>query len=65
MRVFIAVVLVAIVGALGTALFFLLRDQGGTNRTVYALTVRVALSAALLLIIWISWALGWIAPRQY
>jgi hypothetical protein len=65
MKPFIAVAFVGILIALAAALVFLLRDKGATNRTVNALTVRVALSVALLLFIWISWALGWIQPRQY
>lgn len=65
MRTFIAIAFVGILSALGAALFFLLRDKGTTNRTVNALTVRVTLSAALLLVLWISWAMGWIYPRQY
>ena len=51
--------------ALAAALVFLLRDKGGTNRTVNALTVRVSLSFALLLIIWFCWWMGWIEPRSY
>ena len=65
MKSFIAVAFIGILAALGAALVFLMRDKGATNRTVNALTVRVALSVALLLFIWISWALGWIQPRQY
>ena len=65
MRTFIAIAFIGILSALGAALIFLLRDKGSTNRTVNALTVRVTLSAALLLIIWFSWAMGWIHPRQY
>ena len=44
MNVLIGVAFVGILGALGIALFFLLRDRGTTNRTVNALTARVALS---------------------
>lgn len=65
MKPFITVAFVGILAALGAALVFLMRDKGATDRTVNALTVRVALSVALLLFIWISWALGWIQPRQY
>jgi len=65
MNVLIGIGFVGILGALGTALVFLLRDRGTTNRTVNALTVRVALSVALLLIIWFSWLMGWIHPRSY
>jgi cytochrome bd-type quinol oxidase subunit 2 len=65
MKVFIGIALAGILAALGSALLFLLRDQGTTNRTVNALTVRVALSVALLLVIWFSWWMGWIHPRDY
>lgn len=65
MKIFIGVAFLDILTALGSALVFLLRDKGSTNRTVNALTVRVALSVTLLVIIWFSWWMGWIQPRQY
>ncbi|HRK57944.1 MAG TPA: DUF2909 domain-containing protein [Burkholderiaceae bacterium] len=65
MKVFIAIAFMGILGALGAALFFLLRDKSRTNRSVYALTLRVALSLALLLTLWMAWSLGWIQPRTY
>ncbi|HUL63838.1 MAG TPA: twin transmembrane helix small protein [Burkholderiaceae bacterium] len=65
MNVFIGIAFAGILGALGIALVFLLRDRGTTNRTVNALTARVALSVALLLIIWFSWLMGWIHPHSY
>lgn len=65
MKVLIGVAFLGILAALGSALVFLLRDRGTTNRTVNALTARVALSVALLLIIWFSWWMGWIHPRAY
>ncbi len=65
MNVFIGIAFVGILAALGTALVFLLRDRGTTNRTVNALTARVALSVALLLVIWFCWYMGWIHPRSY
>jgi hypothetical protein len=64
MKVFIGVAFLGILSALGSALVFLLRDKGTTNRTVNALTVRVALSVTLLLVIWFSWWMGWIEPRR-
>jgi hypothetical protein len=64
MKVFIGVAFLGILSALGSALVFLLRDKGATNRTVNALTVRVALSVTLLLVIWFSWWMGWIEPRR-
>ncbi len=65
MRVVIALAFVGILGALGAALVFLLRDRGGTNRTVNALTVRIGLSVALFLFILFSYWMGWIEPRRY
>ena len=65
MKVFIALAFVGILASLGSALVFLMRDRGTTNRTVNALTVRVGLSIALLLFIWFSYWMGWIEPRTY
>ena len=65
MKVFIALAFVGILASLGSALVFLMRDRGTTNRTVNALTVRVGLSIALLVFIWFSYWMGWIEPRTY
>ena len=65
MKTFIALAFVGILVALGSALVFLMRDKGETNRTVNALTVRVGLSIALLLFIWFSYWMGLIEPRSY
>ena len=65
MKIVIAIAFVGILAALSAALVFLMRDKGGTNRTVNALTVRVSLSVALLRIIWFWWWMGWIEPRSY
>jgi hypothetical protein len=65
MKAFIALAFVGILASLGSALVFLMRDKGTTNRTVNALTVRVGLSIALLVFIWFSYWMGWIEPRAY
>jgi hypothetical protein len=65
MKAVIALVFAGIHVALGSALLFLVRDRGSTSRTVNALTVRVALSVALLLFIWFSYWMGWIEPSRY
>jgi hypothetical protein len=51
MRIFVIAVLVLIVGSLGSALWFLIRDRGDSDRTVKALTVRISLSIALFLLL--------------
>ncbi len=49
----ILLLLLAILTSLFSALYFMLRDTGRSNRMVYALYARVALSAlALALIAW-------------
>lgn len=57
---------VAIIGSLGSALFFMMRDgQDGrprTSRMVRALAWRVGLSILLFICILVAWKLGYIQP---
>lgn len=62
MKIFIAIAFVLILGSLGSALFFLMRDKGKSNRTVNALAMRVGLSVTLFLLLLGAYKLGWIAP---
>ena len=62
MKIFIAIAFVLIIGALGSALFFVMRDKGRTNRAVNALAMRVGLSITLFLILLGAYEMGWIAP---
>jgi len=65
MRIIILIALAGILLSLGSALVYLVRDKGATNRTVNALTVRVGISVALFLFILFSYWMGWIQPRSY
>ena len=49
--ILILLVMVGILVSLGSGLFFLVRDSGKTERTVMSLSVRVALSALLLVLL--------------
>jgi len=60
MKIIVGLMFVAILASLGSAWFFLMRDKGGTNRTVNALTVRIGLSIALFLFLLFGHAMGWI-----
>lgn len=62
MKTVVVVVLVAIIAALFSALFYLYRDRGRGTRMIKALAIRVALSMALVLFLVMSYWLGWIAP---
>ena len=62
MKIFVAIAFVLIIASLGSALFFLMRDKGRSNRTVHALAMRVGLSITLFLIVLGAYKMGWIAP---
>jgi hypothetical protein len=47
----IIVVMVGIIVSLGAGLYFLVKDRGGSDRTVKSLSVRVALAIILLVIL--------------
>jgi len=63
MKIFILAFLVIILASLGSALFYLMRDKGGSDRTVKALTVRIGLSVVLFLVLMGSYWLGLIPGR--
>ena len=64
MRVVVVVLLLTILGSLGSALFFLLSDKPGSHRTVRALTLRVGLSVLLFLILLAGYQFGLFGNRQ-
>ncbi len=62
MRYFVVVAFVLIIASLGSALFFLMKDKGQSDRTVYALALRVGFSITLFIFILVAYRLGWIQP---
>ena len=63
MRYVVIAFLVFIVLSLGSALYFLVRDKGGSDRTVKALTIRVVLSITLFLLLMLGFYFD-IIPKQ-
>jgi len=55
--------LIVIVWNLGAGLYYLLVDRGQTNRTVNALTRRIGVSVALIVLVIVSIYMGWIKPH--
>ena len=55
--------LVLIVWNLGAGLYYMLTDRGESKRTVNALTKRIALSVALILLVALAIWAGWIEPH--
>jgi hypothetical protein len=62
MKIAVAIAFILILGSLGSALFFLMRDKGKSNNTVNALALRVGLSILLFVAILVSYKLGYIHP---
>jgi cytochrome bd-type quinol oxidase subunit 2 len=62
-KILIVVVLVAIVVSLGSGLFHLVKDGGQSKRMVNALTVRIALSVLLFVLLFVAWKGGLIVPH--
>ena len=60
MRILIAVDFALILFSLGSALFYLMRDKGGSDNTVKALAWRVGFSVALFIFLIAAHELGWI-----
>ena len=64
-KILIVVVLFAIVLSLGSGLFHLVKEnEGQSKRMVNALTVRIALSVALFILLFIAWYAGLITPHH-
>ena len=55
--------LILILWNLGAGLYYMLVDKGQSKRTVNALTRRIALSVALIVIVAIAIKMGWIVPH--
>ncbi|OGS99523.1 MAG: hypothetical protein A3K04_05780 [Gallionellales bacterium RBG_16_56_9] len=62
MKIIVAIAFVLIIASLGSALVFLMRDRGKTDRTMHALALRVGFSVALFLLLLLAYRFGWIAP---
>lgn len=62
-KILIVLVLLAILGSLASGLIFLIKDNGSTERTVKALTVRIGLSVFLFLMLMLGIFTGVIKPH--
>jgi len=60
---FIVAFLILIIWNLGAGLYYMLVDKGESKRTVNALTRRIALSVALILMLVLAIWMGWITPH--
>ena len=63
MHTLVVLLLLVIVGSLGSALFYLLRDRSRSPRTVKALTFRIGLSIGLFILLLLGYAAGVLQPH--
>ncbi len=63
MQVLIVILLVAIVGSLGHALFSMTSGPDRARQMANALTVRITISVALFVLILVGSHFGWIEPH--
>ena len=59
----IVAVLIAIVFSLVSGMYYMLKDKGESKRMVHSLTVRISLSVALFVLLFIAWYFGLIQPH--
>ena len=62
-KILIVAIFLGIVVSMGSALVFLIKDKGQSNRTLKALTVRIVVSVALFALLFLLWGLGLISPH--
>jgi hypothetical protein len=62
-RYLVFLFLAAILLSLGSALFHMSRSKKTNPKVVWGLTIRVALSVILFLMLMISYKLGWISDK--
>lgn len=62
-KAIIIMVMILIVTALISGLFFLVRDEGKTKRPVKALSWRIGLSLVLFFFLFLAFSLNWITPH--
>jgi hypothetical protein len=65
MRIIVILAFIGILASLGSALFYLMRDKGTSNKTVNALTWRIGLSVTLFLFLLFANWMGWIEATGF
>jgi hypothetical protein len=62
MRYVVIIAFILIIASLTSALVFIMKDRGQSDRTVKALALRVGFSITLFIAILVAYKLGWIQP---
>ena len=62
-KLVVVAIFIGVLASLASALLYLVKDRGQSERTVRALTMRVGISIGLLCLLVVLWALGLIEPH--
>jgi hypothetical protein len=64
MKIFLIIVLLFIIFNLAMAMYYMIRDKGQGKNTVRFLTVRIAVSFGLFLLIILALKMGWLQAHS-
>ena len=62
-KIIVIIAMIIIIFSLGSGLFYLVRDEGDSKRTVKALTWRICISLSLFLFLFLAFSLDWLKPH--
>lgn len=62
-KLIVILMLLAIIFSLGSGVYYMMRDKGGSKNMVKALTWRIGLSVALFVFLLLAYFLGWVEPH--
>ncbi len=63
MKLIIILLFLAALGSLASAMVFLVKDKGETNRTAKALTYRIGISVFIFALLMLAYFAGYIEPH--
>ena len=63
-KAIIVILLIIILLSLTKGLHFLIKDDDQSNKMVKSLTIRIALSIVLFVLLLVGYSLGWIVPNH-
>lgn len=62
-KIIAILIFIAALGSLASAMFFLVKDKGETNRTAKALTYRIGFSVLVFVLLMLAYFAGYIQPH--
>jgi hypothetical protein len=62
-KIIIILLFLAALGSLASAMVFLVKDKGQTNRTAKALTYRIGISVFIFVLLMLAYFTGYIEPH--